>query len=230
MLTFFVKANHSATKRWRTRPIFGGLKRWGVRHDLWRIVFHALRGVWQSHRSNTVTTEFDSWVAGKEILLVRKSRNLILFFAITISLQFLNQTVLMSQEAVMAPVSTQTGFTPLRIPRTSRTLPNVIYGIASWYSESDPNINKHTANGEIFDDSKLTCASWDFSFGTKLKIINLDNGKSVVCRVNDRGPSKRLQRLVDLSQASFKKISNLKLGLINVSVTPVSTGTAVRKK
>ncbi|MDD5671711.1 MAG: septal ring lytic transglycosylase RlpA family protein, partial [Candidatus Omnitrophica bacterium] len=52
------------------------------------------------------------------------------------------------------------------------------YGVASWYSESDPMINLRTANGEIFDDSRMTCASWNFPFGTRLKITNLKNGKS----------------------------------------------------
>ena len=59
-----------------------------------------------------------------------------------------------------------------------------LYGIASWYSESDPFINLHTANGEVFNDRALTCATWHFSFGSYLRVENLDNGKSVVCRVN----------------------------------------------
>lgn len=94
-------------------------------------------------------------------------------------------------------------------------------GIASWYSETDANINTHTANGEIFDDSKMTCASWDYSFGTKLEITNVSNGKSVICRVNDRGPSKRLRRLVDLSKGAFKKIESPRKGLILVKLRVV---------
>lgn len=94
-------------------------------------------------------------------------------------------------------------------------------GIASWYSETDPFINKHTANGEVFDDSKMTCASWDYAFGTLLKVTNLKNGKSVVCRVNDRGPSKRLNRMVDLSKAAFKKIENPGKGLTRVKMRVV---------
>lgn len=99
--------------------------------------------------------------------------------------------------------------------------PAPLYGIASWYSESDPNINLHTANGEIFDDTKLTCASWNFKFGTYLKITNLANQRSVVCRVNDRGPSKRLGRLIDLTQEAFHQIADLRRGLIRVSVSPI---------
>ena len=99
--------------------------------------------------------------------------------------------------------------------------PTVAYGIASWYSEADAGINLHTANGEVFDDSQLTCASWNFPFGTYLKVTNRLNGKSVVCRVNDRGPHKRLERLIDLTKTAFRKIANPRQGLLRVSVTPV---------
>lgn len=106
--------------------------------------------------------------------------------------------------------------------RTQITIPRRMgqkrYGIASWYSEKDPFINKHTANGEIFDDSQMTCASWDYPFGTRLQVVNLANGKTVICRVNDRGPSKRLGRKIDLTKAAFQKIADLRKGLIRVSV------------
>lgn len=94
-------------------------------------------------------------------------------------------------------------------------------GIASWYSQTDAYINRHTANGEVFDDTKMTCASWDYSFGTLLEVTNVANGKTVVCRVNDRGPSKRLKRLIDLSKGAFKKIENPRKGLTLVKVRVV---------
>ena len=94
-------------------------------------------------------------------------------------------------------------------------------GIASWYSESDPGINLHTANGEIFDDTQRTCASWNFPFGTLLRVTSLKNGKSVVCRVNDRGPAKRLGRLIDLTSSAFRQVAPLKAGLIQVKVEPL---------
>ncbi|MFA6599970.1 MAG: septal ring lytic transglycosylase RlpA family protein [Candidatus Omnitrophota bacterium] len=92
-------------------------------------------------------------------------------------------------------------------------------GVASWYSQSDPFINLRTANGEIFDDKQMTCASWHFPFGTRLKVTNLKNGKSVIVIVNDRGPAKRLNRLIDLTRAAFRKISDTRQGLIRVRVT-----------
>ena len=93
-------------------------------------------------------------------------------------------------------------------------------GVASWYSRDDKKIKSETANGEKFDDGEMTCASWDYPFGERLAVINLLNGKWVVCRVNDRGPNKRLYRNVDLTYAAFRKIENPKRGLIYVTVIP----------
>jgi len=94
-------------------------------------------------------------------------------------------------------------------------------GIASWYSENDPGVLKTTANMEIFNHNELTCAMWDIPFGTRLKVTNLDNGKSVTVRVNDRGPAKRLVRrgrVIDLSKKAFSKIASLDEGLVMVEV------------
>ena len=60
-------------------------------------------------------------------------------------------------------------------------------GVASWYSESDAGILATTANMEPFDDEQLTCAIWDVPFNTLIRVTNLDNGKSIIVRVNDRG-------------------------------------------
>ena len=95
------------------------------------------------------------------------------------------------------------------------------FGIASWYSESDPGINPTTASGERFDDSRLTCATWDFPFGTYLRVTHLENGRTIVCRVNDRGPAKRLNRLIDLTKAAFQELAPLGAGLINVKVQAI---------
>ena len=97
-------------------------------------------------------------------------------------------------------------------------------GIASWYSENDKYINERTANGEKFDDGADTCASWHFRFHEKVVVINTLNGKRVVCRVNDRGPNKRLHREIDLTKAAFKKIAGTKKGLIPVTVIPIHKG------
>jgi len=94
-------------------------------------------------------------------------------------------------------------------------------GRASWYSEQDPGINKHTANNEIFDDSGLTAAMWDIPFNQLVKVTNLENGQFVIVRINDRGPHRRFvrqSRLIDLSKGAFIKIAQLKKGLINIQL------------
>ena len=99
---------------------------------------------------------------------------------------------------------------------------SLIYkGMASWYSEEDPGVLETTANMECFNDTLLTCAMWDVPFNTILKVTNLENGKSIFVRVNDRGPAKRLVRegrIIDLTKAAFSRISDLENGLINIKV------------
>lgn len=92
------------------------------------------------------------------------------------------------------------------------------FGVSSWYSKTDKGIKERTANNEIFDDRKMTCATWDYPFGKRLLVINAMTGKWVVCRVNDRGPHKRLGRKIDLTKAAFRRIANPKLGLAYVSI------------
>jgi len=98
---------------------------------------------------------------------------------------------------------------------------NIKIGIASWYSKQDPGIRKHTANNEIFDDTELTAAMWDVPFNQKIKVTNLDNGLSVIVRVNDRGPHRRLVRqgrIIDLSKQAFSNIASLGKGLIDIQL------------
>jgi len=94
-------------------------------------------------------------------------------------------------------------------------------GTASWYGGGE-KLNKHTACGEVFDPQQLTCASWEYDFHTRLVVTNVDNGKSVVVRVNDRGPNKRLGRIIDLSRAAFASIADTKEGLVSVRVEKIT--------
>ena len=84
-----------------------------------------------------------------------------------------------------------------------------ITGEASYYG---PGFHgKKTASGEIFDQDDYTCAHKSLPFGTKLKVVRVDNGSSVVVRVNDRGPYVD-GRILDLSVAAGKKIGLDKVG------------------
>ena len=92
--------------------------------------------------------------------------------------------------------------------------------IASWYGGGE-KLNKHTASGEVFNSRALTCASWDYHFGTRLKVTNAKNNKTVIVRVNDRGPNKRLGRAIDLTKRAFSKIADTKQGLVIVRIERV---------
>ena len=76
------------------------------------------------------------------------------------------------------------------------------------------NGNK-TASGEVYKHSKMTAAHKSLAFGTKVEIINPENSKKVMVTINDRGPLKA-GRAFDLSQGAFKKIGNLKEGILKV--------------
>ena len=76
---------------------------------------------------------------------------------------------------------------------------------------------RKTANGEIFDTYKLTAAHKTLPFGTRVRVTNLSNGKSVIVRINNRGPYSK-GRVIDLSQAAFSKIENMSKGVTKVKL------------
>ena len=84
---------------------------------------------------------------------------------------------------------------------------------ASFYH--DKFNGRKTASGEIFSNKELTAANKTLPFGTEVKITNLISGKSVVVRVNDRGPY-HSSRAFDLSKAAFDSIGDLRKGTIAI--------------
>ena len=105
-----------------------------------------------------------------------------------------------------------------------------VIGTASWYSRESclrEGTSGVMANGEVFDDKEMVCASWDYPFETKLKVTNLANKKSVVVTVQDRGPARRLYkkgRIIDLSKLAFSKLDKLEKGVIRVKVDLIKGG------
>ncbi len=89
----------------------------------------------------------------------------------------------------------------------------VISGWASWYG---PGFDGQlSASGEIFDANEMTAAHQDLPFGTQVKVTNLDNGRSVIVRINDRGPYEG-DRIIDLSFGAAQM-----LGMVHTGVAPV---------
>lgn len=91
-------------------------------------------------------------------------------------------------------------------------------GKASYYAKKFHG-NK-TSSGEKFSIYKLTAAHRTLKFGTMVKVTNTDNGKSVVVRINDRGPFTK-SKLIDLSPAAFEELASLSKGVINVKIEVV---------
>jgi rare lipoprotein A len=86
-------------------------------------------------------------------------------------------------------------------------------GTASYYG---PGFHgRRTANGERFDMNGLTAAHRSLPFGTRVKVTNVKNGRSVVVRVNDRGPFLR-NRIIDLSRGAAAKLGMVDDGLARV--------------
>ena len=91
-------------------------------------------------------------------------------------------------------------------------------GTSSWYgAEFD---GQRTANGERFNAYGLTAAHRSLPFGTKLKVVNQANGRSVTIRVNDSGPYFG-GRVLDLSRGAFSRIASVGQGVADVCYTVV---------
>jgi rare lipoprotein A len=88
-------------------------------------------------------------------------------------------------------------------------------GMASWYG--DRFHGRQTASGEAFDMRALTAAHKTLPFGARVRVRNLDNGREVVVRINDRGPFTR-GRVIDLSHAAADAIGMVQSGTARVAV------------
>src|SRR5215470_18049669 len=91
-------------------------------------------------------------------------------------------------------------------------------GSASWYGLTHQG--RQTASGEIYDMRQLTAAHRTFPFGTRVLITNLDNGRTVEVRINDRGPFVD-GRVIDVSRAAAERLGGLGRGLMRVRIRVV---------
>jgi rare lipoprotein A len=88
-------------------------------------------------------------------------------------------------------------------------------GYASWYGH--PYHGRRTSNGETYDMNTMTAAHRTLAFDSIVKVNNLDNGKDVTVRINDRGPFVE-DRIIDLSYAAAKRIEMIRPGTAKVSL------------
>jgi rare lipoprotein A len=97
-------------------------------------------------------------------------------------------------------------------------------GVASWYGAAFHG--RRTANGERYDMHALTAAHPTLPLSTVVVVTNLDNGRSVAVRINDRGPYAR-NRIIDMSQAGARVLGFTARGTARVRVTVVDSTTTV---
>ncbi len=92
----------------------------------------------------------------------------------------------------------------------------VSYGLASWYGGKYQG--RRTANGEVFDMYQYTAAHRTIAFGSKVRVTNLANNKSVIVRINDRGPFTNDGRIIDLAMQAAEDIEMVRQGVGRVKL------------
>ena len=91
----------------------------------------------------------------------------------------------------------------------------VVQGAASWYGPGF--YGRTTASGERFRKGTLTAAHRTLPFGTRVRVTNLSNGRSVVVRINDRGPFK-YHRVIDLAHGAASQLKMMQAGEVPVKL------------
>ena len=135
-----------------------------------------------------------------------------------------------SEEFVIEAIQEAAPVSPLPAPppkpmATDSAIPSklieVVQGAASWYGPGF--YGRTTANGERFRKGTLTAAHRTLPFGTKVRVTNLSNGRSVVVRINDRGPF-RYHRVIDLAHGAASQLKMMEAGEVTVKLEILSKG------
>lgn len=88
---------------------------------------------------------------------------------------------------------------------------DVVIGLASYYAEE----SGRTASGERYDANSFTAAHRIWPFGTRVRVTNLQNDRSVIVTINDRGPHRK-DRIIDLSYGAAQEIRMITAGVVKV--------------
>lgn len=96
----------------------------------------------------------------------------------------------------------------------------VSHGTASFYGDGDSTSGRKTSSGEKYDPGELTAAHPSLPIGTRARVINKKNGRSVVVRINDRGPFKK-GRIIDLSLRAAQELDLLEDGVAAVEIQAI---------
>lgn len=153
--------------------------------------------------------------------------------ALCATLSALCASVVLAQAPAPAPASAASSATAPGAAASAPAAPAVTAvtagasesGKLAWYGRKFTG--RKTASGEAYNPSALTMAHKTLPFGTRVKVTNPKNGRSVVVRVNDRGPT-QADRVGDVSLAAARKLGMLKPGVIQADL--VIVGAAPAKK
>jgi peptidoglycan lytic transglycosylase len=121
-----------------------------------------------------------------------------------------------SHEAPLPPL-----VVPDTLPSPALTPLPAQKGIASWYGPGFDG--RETANGEMYDQDAMTAAHPSLPFGTRVRVTRLATGRSVVVRINDRGPYVE-HRVIDLSRAAGAALGLMRPGIAPVRLEIVGRG------
>ncbi|MGL6112211.1 MAG: septal ring lytic transglycosylase RlpA family protein [Rubrivivax sp.] len=128
----------------------------------------------------------------------------------------------LAQAAASAPAPAPAAVTPAAAADAMA----VESGRLAWYGRKFAG--RRTASGETFNPEALTMAHKTLPFGTRVKVTNTQNQKSVVLRVNDRGPT-QADRVGDVSYAAARRLGMLKPGVIDAELSVVSAAPAKKR-
>jgi rare lipoprotein A len=103
--------------------------------------------------------------------------------------------------------------------RTAAATKRTQEGLGTWYGGSLHG--RPTASGERFDKNALTAAHRTLPMGTRVRVTNKRNGKSVVLRINDRGPYGK-GRVIDVSEAAARRLDMIDAGVVPVRIEVLS--------
>jgi rare lipoprotein A len=151
----------------------------------------------------------------------------LVFSAALIPAQSVAQTPAAPPPAAVPPAAAQAPAAappPAAAPAPSTPAPAAAAGVEkgklAWYGRKFAG--RRTASGEAYNPDALTMAHKTLPFGTRVKVTNLSNQRSVVLRVNDRGPT-QADRVGDVSRAAAQRLGMVKSGVIDAELAVVST-------
>jgi rare lipoprotein A len=130
---------------------------------------------------------------------------------------------------VTSPINAPTlpVFAPVLVPVKPRIWTMPLVGIASWYGSVLEN--HHTASGERFHKEELTAAHRTLPFGTMVRVVDVNSGRSVIVRINDRGVLSP-ERVIDLSSAAADDLGILRAGIAKVRLEVLKKTTQLEAK